>query len=79
MSCAVRARSDRGSFVMASVGAPIARAAASTAATSGAAPDCEMPMTAPRAKLGGVRYRVTSDGAASAVTMPARLSKRYFP
>ncbi len=55
VSAAVRARSDRAWLVMATVGARAARASARTAATSGAAPDWLIPMTAPRAKLGGVR------------------------
>src|SRR5438034_291736 len=79
VASAARASAERGAFVSASVNAPSLRAAFTTAATSGELPDCEIPMTAPPAKRGAASYRVTSDGAADAVTMPAALSKRYFP
>src|SRR2546430_17358989 len=55
VSAAVRAKSDRAWLVIATVGAREARASAKTAATSGAAPDWLIPITAPRAKLGGGR------------------------
>ena len=46
---AARPSADDARFVIAMVSAPSRRAAAMTADTSGAAPDCEMPMTAPPA------------------------------
>src|SRR5919108_3483523 len=76
---ALRPSAESGRFVNAIVTAPARRPSATTAATSGDAPDCEMPITAPRTKLGGASYRVTRDGAASAVTIPAMLSSRYLP
>jgi hypothetical protein len=50
---AVRARSDLGSFVIASVGRPWRRASASTATTSGEAPDCEIAIAKAPASRGG--------------------------
>src|SRR5206468_11363042 len=44
---AARASADDARLVIAIVSAPSRRAAAMTAETSGAAPDCEIPMTAP--------------------------------
>src|SRR5712692_4367982 len=44
---AARASADEARLVIAIVSAPSRRAAAMTAETSGAAPDCEIPMTAP--------------------------------
>ena len=49
---AVRASRDRGLLVRAIVTAPARRPSRTTAATSGEAPDCEMPMTAPRPNAG---------------------------
>jgi hypothetical protein len=50
---AERARREPARFVIAIVAARAPRASRSTAATSGAAPDCEMPITPPRPNAGG--------------------------
>ena len=52
---AATASRDVGSFVIAIVGQPWARASETTAAMSGDAPDCEMPMTSADSSRGGVR------------------------
>jgi len=55
VALAARASFDRGPFVIASVKARSRRASATTAATSGELPDCEMPTTAPPANDGPAR------------------------
>ena len=76
-SVAASARGESGALVTATAGEPCSRAAASTATTSGEAPDCESATTALPRKSMRPPYTVCRLGVASATGSPVRRDQRY--
>ena len=76
-SSAAAASGEAGSFVIATVSAPLRRAASTTATTSGLWPDCEIATTSPPRQSSLAPYTVVTDGLTSPVGSPRCVSNRY--